>query len=99
MVPLGAEASRHTTLGLLTKAKRFIKVSHGTSTLKQPHDLENCKLFIKKVTKTNRKQILYSQIFSIEFISGNDTVQLCYVIDITWEFYFDVSAHFLAIFN
>lgn len=27
MVPLGADASRHTTLGLLTKAKRFIKVS------------------------------------------------------------------------
>lgn len=27
MVPLGPEASRHTTLGLLTKAKRFIKVS------------------------------------------------------------------------
>nr|AGC92720.1 max dimerization-like protein [Heliconius erato] len=26
MVPLGPEASRHTTLGLLTKAKRFIKV-------------------------------------------------------------------------
>lgn len=26
MVPLGSEASRHTTLGLLTKAKRFIKV-------------------------------------------------------------------------
>ncbi|CAH0720206.1 unnamed protein product, partial [Brenthis ino] len=25
MVPLGPEASRHTTLGLLTKAKRFIK--------------------------------------------------------------------------
>lgn len=25
MVPLGADASRHTTLGLLTKAKRFIK--------------------------------------------------------------------------
>lgn len=28
MVPLGADASRHTTLGLLTKAKRFIKVSN-----------------------------------------------------------------------
>ncbi|XP_023725838.1 max dimerization protein 1 [Cryptotermes secundus] len=27
MVPLGPEASRHTTLGLLTKAKRFIKKS------------------------------------------------------------------------
>lgn len=26
MVPLGHESSRHTTLGLLTKAKRFIKV-------------------------------------------------------------------------
>jgi len=26
-VPLGPETSRHTTLGLLTKAKRFIKVS------------------------------------------------------------------------
>jgi hypothetical protein len=26
IVPLGADASRHTTLGLLTKAKRFIKV-------------------------------------------------------------------------
>lgn len=26
MVPLGPEASRHTTLGLLTRAKRFIKV-------------------------------------------------------------------------
>lgn len=26
MVPLGPEASKHTTLGLLTKAKRFIKV-------------------------------------------------------------------------
>ena len=26
IVPLGPEASRHTTLGLLTKAKRFIKV-------------------------------------------------------------------------
>lgn len=30
MVPLGPEASRHTTLGLLTKAKRFIKVSTAT---------------------------------------------------------------------
>ncbi|CAH2084999.1 unnamed protein product [Euphydryas editha] len=30
MVPLGPEASRHTTLGLLTKAKRFIKVSIQT---------------------------------------------------------------------
>lgn len=28
MVPLGSDTSRHTTLGLLTKAKRFIKVSH-----------------------------------------------------------------------
>lgn len=27
IVPLGSDASRHTTLGLLTKAKRFIKVS------------------------------------------------------------------------
>ncbi len=27
MVPLGPESSRHTTLGLLTKAKAFIKVS------------------------------------------------------------------------
>lgn len=27
LVPLGPETSRHTTLGLLTKAKRFIKVS------------------------------------------------------------------------
>lgn len=26
LVPLGPETSRHTTLGLLTKAKRFIKV-------------------------------------------------------------------------
>lgn len=27
LVPLGPETSRHTTLGLLTKAKRFIKVN------------------------------------------------------------------------
>lgn len=27
MVPVGADAARHTTLGLLTKAKRYIKVS------------------------------------------------------------------------
>lgn len=27
MVPLEPEAARHTTLGLLTKAKRFIKVT------------------------------------------------------------------------
>lgn len=33
MVPLGHEASRHTTLGLLTKAKRFIKVSALESSL------------------------------------------------------------------
>ncbi|KAK1136963.1 hypothetical protein K0M31_001491 [Melipona bicolor] len=26
LVPLGPETSRHTTLGLLTKAKRFIKI-------------------------------------------------------------------------
>jgi hypothetical protein len=30
IVPLGPEASRHTTLGLLTKAKRFIKVRSYT---------------------------------------------------------------------
>ena len=28
MVPVGSEGSRHTTLGLLTKAKAFIKVSY-----------------------------------------------------------------------
>lgn len=28
IVPLGSDTSRHTTLGLLTKAKRFMKVSH-----------------------------------------------------------------------
>lgn len=28
LVPLGHESSRHTTLGLLTKAKRFIKVTN-----------------------------------------------------------------------
>jgi len=27
IVPLGSDTSRHTTLGLLTKAKRFMKVS------------------------------------------------------------------------
>ncbi|PZC86848.1 hypothetical protein B5X24_HaOG201707 [Helicoverpa armigera] len=31
MVPLGPEASRHTTLGLLTKAKRFIKSARSTN--------------------------------------------------------------------
>lgn len=29
MVPLGPEATRHTTLGLLTKAKAFIKVTRA----------------------------------------------------------------------
>ncbi|XP_023248623.1 max dimerization protein 1-like [Copidosoma floridanum] len=33
LVPLGPETSRHTTLGLLTKAKRFIKVSLDLFTL------------------------------------------------------------------
>lgn len=41
MVPLGPEASRHTTLGLLTKAKRFIKVrvGGGDRNTGDPHDL------------------------------------------------------------
>lgn len=31
IVPVGRESSRHTTLGLLTKAKTFIKVIGSTS--------------------------------------------------------------------
>ena len=30
MVPLGPDGSRHTTLGLLTRAKHFIKVGLGS---------------------------------------------------------------------
>ncbi len=33
IVPLGADTSRHTTLGLLNKAKHFIKVRHPVSLL------------------------------------------------------------------
>ena len=31
LVPVGADSSRHTTLGLLNKAKHFIKVKTGVS--------------------------------------------------------------------
>lgn len=37
IVPLGSDASRHTTLGLLTKAKRFIKVSFRLFFLESLH--------------------------------------------------------------
>ena len=37
IVPLGPEASRHTTLGLLTKAKSFIKVGYLYSLIIQVH--------------------------------------------------------------
>jgi hypothetical protein len=41
MVPLGPESSRHTTLGLLTKAKAFIKVSHFNSLFNSAFNLLN----------------------------------------------------------
>ena len=41
IVPLGSDTSRHTTLGLLTKAKRFIKVSQNEQTSTTTHDIEH----------------------------------------------------------
>lgn len=45
IVPLGSDTNRHTTLGLLTKAKRFIKVRQINTKIKnRQYDILKLKL-------------------------------------------------------
>ncbi|KAF7407786.1 hypothetical protein HZH66_002323 [Vespula vulgaris] len=53
LVPLGPETSRHTTLGLLTKAKRFIKQDEKEN---QKKKREKRKKERKKERKRERKK-------------------------------------------
>ena len=62
MVPLGSESTRHTTLGLLTKAKAFIKVNLSTSSPSSDHPLllschKKKNQFISKFVIWPRQQI------------------------------------------
>lgn len=88
MVPLGHEASRHTTLGLLTKAKRFIKVS-------KPIDIEllpNCNFFLLSLTKFKVIIDSINTRFSSRDWTSN-TLQVKWMFDEVAMFWPSISGH------